>query len=145
MREIFSWSTLLGKFGVISSHKRGHFQGSAYGYSILWQRLFWAPAGSAGRGWGTSAAGMTCWPLFSIWDQQRFALAPVIMQGKAVFKNKLGSRHWPSSPSCWTRWLWKQSWEWRAGARGRHGTAIPLIQTSFPRSTNLRLSNTFLG
>lgn len=53
---------------------------------------------SAERGWGTSGAGMTYWPLSSIWHQQRFALAQVIVQCKMVFKNKFGSRHWPSSP-----------------------------------------------
>lgn len=57
-----------------------------------------ASEGSAGRDWGRSGAGMTHRPLSSIWHQQRFALAPVIVQCKTVFKNKFGSRHWPSSP-----------------------------------------------
>lgn len=51
----------------------------------------------AGRDRGRSGAGMTCWPLSSIWHQQRFALAPVILQHKMVHKNKSGSRPWASS------------------------------------------------
>lgn len=53
---------------------------------------------SAGRGWGGFGAGMTCWPLSSIWHQQRFALAPVIVQCKTFLKKRFGSRQWPSSP-----------------------------------------------
>lgn len=99
---------------------------------------------SAGRGWGRPGAGVTYWPLSSIWQQQRFALAPVIMQCNMGFKNQFGSRHWPRSPV-----LDKMDMATVTGtgsrAQGRCVTEISLIQRSFTRSTNLTLGNTFLG